>query len=391
MTDMRKHHENHGKSSHCIDVFYPLLCHNLCKGTNKCAKSQKLFGFSPTYDYLCGMKERINWIDWAKALAVCSVVFCHLPQSQEWFYYRYLQACIITIFFFLSGYLKKDRGSDSENWKKYWHGLIIPYLLWNVIFYPYWLIRYYMLNGGLPDLFHTMKPIMGALLFQHENSFCEPLNGPLWYLPAILFMHVLIDLCRKTKHQHVILISLCIIFFFLYAANKHWGILPNLTPIGIVRRLPYYYIGYVMGQKQLFRNIHKWRDLTCGLICFIVSLLLFEWHLNEENLFIHVALFYPINIGFLFGVLYGCKVIDCLKSNIIVNISIGTLVIIGFHTVIIGIVNFALSHFSLFTFHFSPQCGYQWYEALPVSLIIVALLYPILLWGKKHLPILLGR
>ena len=146
-----------------------------------------------------------------------------------------------------------------------------------------------------------------------------------------------------------------------------------------------------MGQKQLFRNIHKWRDLTCGLICFIVSLLLFEWHLNEENLFIHVALFYPINIGFLFGVLYGCKVIDHLKSNTIVNISIGTLVIIGFHTVIIGIVNFVLSHFSLFTFHFSPQYGYQWYEALPVSLIIVAILYPILLWGKKHLPILLGR
>ena len=36
--------------------------------------------------YFCSMKERINWIDWAKALAVCSVVFCHLPQSQEWFY-----------------------------------------------------------------------------------------------------------------------------------------------------------------------------------------------------------------------------------------------------------------------------------------------------------------
>ena len=146
-----------------------------------------------------------------------------------------------------------------------------------------------------------------------------------------------------------------------------------------------------MGQKQLFRKIHKWRDLTCGLICFIVSLLLFEWHLNEENLFIHVALFYPINIGFIFGVLYGCKVIDHLKSNTIVNLSIGTLVIIGFHTVIIGIVNFVLSHFSLFTFHFSPQYGYQWYEALPVSLIIVAILYPILLWGKRHAPILLGR
>ena len=61
------------------------------------------------------MKERIIWIDWAKALAVCCVVFCHLPQSQDWFYYRYLQADIITIFFFISGYLKKDHGSDTSS------------------------------------------------------------------------------------------------------------------------------------------------------------------------------------------------------------------------------------------------------------------------------------
>ena len=47
------------------------------------------------------MKERINWIDWAKAIAVCSIVFCHLPQSQEWFYFRYMQATTITIFFFM--------------------------------------------------------------------------------------------------------------------------------------------------------------------------------------------------------------------------------------------------------------------------------------------------
>ena len=55
------------------------------------------------------MKARINWIDWAKAWAAATVVFCHLPQSPESFYFRYLQAVIISIFFFISGYLKRDR------------------------------------------------------------------------------------------------------------------------------------------------------------------------------------------------------------------------------------------------------------------------------------------
>lgn len=333
------------------------------------------------------MKERINWIDWGKALAVITVVFCHLPQSQEWFYYRYLQACIITIFFFFSGYLKKDRVSDQENWKKYWHGLIIPYLLYNAIIYPYWLTKYYMLHGVMPDLFQALRPIWGALLFQHENAFCEPLNGPLWYLPAILFMHILIDLCRKTKYLHTIMITICIISFFLYAGNKYYEFLPNLTPMGIFRRLPYYYLGYVMGQKLLFRGIAPKRDLLCCIGSLMVSLLLFEWHLNEEIFLLHIALFYPINIFFLFGILYGCKILDGCKYSLITNLSIGTLVIIGLHIVLISIINHALEHLR----HIEGVICYQWYEALPIALLITIILYPIILFGIRHAPILLGK
>ncbi len=391
---MRKHHENHRKSSHRIDVFYPLLCHNLCKGTNKCAKSQRLFGFSPTYDYLCGMKERINWIDWAKALAVCSVVFCHLPQSQECFYYRYLQALTMVVFFFISGYLKKDRGSDKENWRKYSQSLIIPYIIYNVIVYPYWILKYYLTNGALPDFFHAMKPILGAILFEHENSFCEPLNGPLWYLPTILMMHEIIDLCRKTKHQHWIMITLCVISFMLYAANKYWYFAPNLTPMGLMRNLPYYYIGYLFGQYHLFRDCHLKRDAIYCILCLFASILFFSWHLDaffSDQHMQHIILFYPANVGFLFGVLYGCKVLNGIRLSVVTNISIGTLVIVGLHIVAVTIVNYALSHFSLFASRFSPQYGYSWYEALLTTILIILVFYPLILFCKQKAPLLIGR
>ena len=336
------------------------------------------------------MKERINWIDWAKALAVCCVVFCHLPQSQEWFYYRYLQSVIIVIFFFISGYLKKDRGSDKENWRKYWHGLILPYLLYNAIVYPYWLAKFYLLNGGLPDLFSAMRPIFGALLFEHENAFCEPLNGPLWYLPAILIMHVIVDLCRKTEHQHLIMITICIISFVLYAANKYWYFAPSLTPMGLMRNLPYYYIGYVMGQYQLFRDVSSRRDFLSCILCLSVSILFFAWHLQAfyggQHL-LHIVLYYPVNIGFFFGVLYGCKVLNGFKFSFVTNLSIGTLVIIGLHVILVTAANLVLEHL----LHLNSTICYHWYEALPTALLIVALLYPIILWGKKHYPILIGR
>ena len=336
------------------------------------------------------MKERINWIDWAKALAVCCVVFCHLPQSQDWFYYRYLQADIITIFFFISGYLKKDHGSDKANWQKYWHSLILPYLFYNAAVYPYWLVKFYMLNGCMPDIFQAMRPIFGALLFEHENAFCEPLNGSLWYLPAILIMHIIIDLCRKTNHQHLIMITLCAISFLLYAANKYWYFAPDLTPMGLMRNLPYYYIGYVLGQRGLFKDSHTKRDIINCILCLSVSVLFFAWHLHTFRTgqhMLHIALFYLVNIGFLFGVLYGCKVLNSIKFSFVSNLSIGTLVIIGLHIVLVTMVNYIFEHL----FHVNGTICYQWYEALPTALFIVALLYPIILAAKEYAPILLGR
>ena len=376
MADMRKHPR--------IASIYSILL--VAISSAKVQKKAHTFVFFARKYYFCRMKERINWIDWGKAIAVTGIVYIHLPQSQEWFYFRYLQACVITIFFFLSGYLKKDRGSTQENWKKYWHGLILPYLLYNAIIYPYWFIKYYMLHGGMPDLFHALRPIWGTLLFQHENAFCEPLNGPLWYLPAILFMHILIDLCRKTNYLHTIMITLCIVSFFLYAANKYYMFLPNLTPMGLFRSLPFYYIGYALRQRGLYLGTNSKRDLITFIGGLSLSLLLFYWHLHESKFLLHIALFYPVIICFIFGILSGCKLLDGIKSDIITNLSIGTLVIVGLHYPIVSLVNFALEHL----FKIDDIC-YQWYEALFITLGISSLLYPVILYGKKQIPAMLGK
>ncbi len=251
----------------------------------------------------------------------------------------------------------------------------------------------------MPDLFTAVKPIIGALLFEHENAFAEPLNGPLWYLPAILIMHLIIDGCRKTRHLHLIMIGLCIVSYFLYAANKEYEFLPNLTPMGLFRRLPYYYLGYVMGLKNHGDCPHVLRKLrTQGTVpmipvillvavSFAISLLFFEWHLHENRILIHAALFYPVNIGLLFALLGFCKLLDRWRWPFITNLSIGTLVIIGLHIMPIGIVNFTADHLFGIRVHF----GYYWYEALFIATFIIALLYPIILFAQRHAPLLIGK
>ena len=159
--------------------------------------------------------------------------------------------------------------------------------------------------------------------------------------------------------------------------------------MGIFRRLPYYYIGYVMGQKQLFKAIKPSRDMVGCIFCLCISILFFHWHLmafRAGQHILHIALFYPSNIGFLFGVLYGCKLLNQCNYPVINNLSIGTLVIIGLHIVPITVTNYILE-----TLLHSNTICYHWHEAFIISIVLVGILYPIILLGKKHFSVLIGR
>ena len=112
------------------------------------------------------------------------------------------------------------------------------------------------------------------------------------------------------------------------------------------------------------------KDLATFVGGLSLSLLLFYWHLHESWFLLHIALFYPVVICFIFGVLSGCKLMDGIKSSIITNLSIGTLVIVGLHYPIVSLVNFGLEHL----LKIDSIC-YQWHEALFIALGISAFLY----------------
>ena len=336
------------------------------------------------------MRERINWVDWAKCLAVMTVVFCHLPQSQEWMYFRYLQTCIITIFFFVSGYLKRDRGSMAANWRKYWWGLIVPYALYNIVMLPYWVVRYYLKMGGWPDGAALAKPVIGALLMEHEGSWAEALNGTLWYLPALLLMHLLADLCHHTRHEHLLMTGLCLMSCVGYYLYRYYDVTPSLTPVGFIREFPFYYFGYLAVQSGLLRqSAARWRD---GLLCggfLILSVWLFYWHVDVRwQLPLHLTLFYAVNAGFLLGGIFGCKLLESIATpRWVTNLSIGTLVIIGLQWMVIGAVNYVMTQLT----GFRVDEGYTWWQALLLTLGITALLYPLIPAARQYAQVALGK
>ena len=342
-----------------IASIYSILCFAISH-----AKVQKIVGTLASFNrkcYFCIMKERINWIDWAKAFCMTVVVFCHLPQQEDTIYLQYLASVILSTFFFISGYLKKKDLTIKESAKKYGHSLLIPYIIYNTIYYPYWLIKFYIEHGSI-TWNDAIKPIIGTMLGQLNSSFSCELNGVTWFLIALFLMHILTDVLNRNKHGKTIMLILSIITMILYGANKYYHYAPYITYHGFIRCLCFFFLGNLFHQWNYLKSLNVKKDLSIGTTTLLLSLILFSWHINEDRFVLHITLYYVVNLISVFAFVYLSRSLNNIKSRIITLISIGTLLIFGTHRMIIGALDYIIEeiyHILIIT--------YNWYECIAIS------------------------
>lgn len=329
--------------------------------------------------------KRINWIDWVKAFCMTVVVFCHLPQQEDTFYLQYLASVILSSFFFVSGYLKKPILSQKESLKKYGFSLLIPYLLYNVIYYPYWLAKFYIEHGSI-SMADSLKPIIGTLLLQLNSDFSCELNGVTWFLPALFLMHWITDICHRHHYEKTIMFILTVISIILYGANKYYHFAPYITFHGFVRSLCFFFMGYLFQQADYLKSLCFRKDLSIGIVTLLLSLGFFYWHIHEDRFVLHITLFYVVNLLSVYGIIYLCRSLDCLHIRVITLISIGTMLIFGIHRMIIGMIDYGFEKCLNTT-----DILYNWYECTLLALFIELLILPLILLVIHHYPILLGK
>ena len=313
------------------------------------------------------------------------VIFCHLPQQEETFYLQYLASVILSSFFFVSGYLKKPMISQKETIKKYGYSLLIPYLIYNAIYYPYWMAKYYIEHGGI-NFTDSLKPICGTALLQLNSSFSCELNGVTWFLPALFLMHWITDICNRQKHGKTIMLILTIISIILYGANKFYHYAPFITYHGFIRCLCFFFMGNLFQQAGYLKALNLHKDLFIGTSALLLSLSLFYWHIHEGHFILHIILYYIVNSFSVFGIIYLCRGLNSIRLHFVTLISIGTMLIFGLHRILIGLIDFSIEK----TLSLS-DISYDWHKGIIITLTIEILLLPLILWAQKHYPILLGK
>lgn len=326
------------------------------------------------------LKKRINWIDWAKVIAIVFVVFGHIPQESNSFLMGYICTFHMPLFFLLSGYLASPSVDTKRNIIKHWHTLILPYFLYNLIFYPYWLTRHLLEGGNLSCFEILIKPFFGVLFLQIETPVSCTVNGVTWFLAALLVMRIILNICKKMANMKILLLT-ALMSVLLNLLVEKYAFFHNLFMNGLIRCYPFFILGYLL---KKYHVIEKTNTAINAILFLLLSVLAIYMYITIDVK--GLPTFYLLcMLGSLSVVLF-CKLLDSYTSMLLVDLSMGTIVIMGLHWIYIGTINYSME--KILSTH---NIIYNWYIAVSLSVIIVFAIYPFILLFRRYGKPLLGK
>ena len=146
--------------------------------------------------------KRIQWIDQVKGFAILTVVYGHNFPILE----KYIYSFHMPLFFFLAG-MFHPKDVNILTIKKRAKQLLIPYFIWSILLYLFWLIlgRYY----GDPTKLElsSLKNFIGVFYSQGDRVYMD-WGIPMWFLPCIFLVFCIFLLINTIEKKHITLIAI---------------------------------------------------------------------------------------------------------------------------------------------------------------------------------------
>ncbi len=331
--------------------------------------------------------QRVVWIDWLKSIAIMFVIFGHLPMWENE-NKAFICSFHMPLFFIISGYLYKPSESLKTCFQKCIYTLLIPYLLFNILFYPYWYIMN-IFKGFDVSTFNAaiIKPILGILLGQHNSTISSAVNGVTWFLIALFLTRMITEIISHQKHKTYLLIGVSILTIGTSLYLNHQLISTTFTLQSCMKLMPFFFIGIMIRKIYLFERYSKIIYLLIALSCIGIWFIAIPYDGDPYRTFTQMIAYYLVGLSGSLFVISCCRLLNSFSNQIIYIISIGNIIIFGFHWMFIGTINFVLKKF----WGIEGEIGYNLLESIGLTLFITFLLYPIILITRKYFPILMGK
>lgn len=260
--------------------------------------------------------SRIEWIDVAKGIGICMVIFAHfIPYhtssiiTESVYYVFYM--IHMPLFFFLSGYVYKVYTNNIQNTIYHFTQLIIPYYSYFILVYPI------LLTLGISNAL-TLKEITKYIWGGYSLLYTvKALLIAMWFLTCLFFTRIVYNwLQTNIKKEIYVHLFILVVLFLCYYFNvelrgyrQPFGL--HMVPFALV----IFHLGHTYRQCEA-----KIPNLFFSILGIVGIVFTIYYNLNTPE-------FYKKNTIDMFAVRLGIPVITLLCSIfaiiLIKNISIG--------------------------------------------------------------------
>ena len=251
-------------------------------------------------------KKRWLWVDIVKGVASLSIVLAHTMSWYQLESVKYLSGWEVVVFFFVAGYLirepKREQGFDTFVIKML-KRLILPYFILCFINLGLELLRLWI--AGTPGLHQIPTWLLGIV-------YCEPNQmpncTPLWFLPCLFVVRLLMELLLRQKPAaQIAIVAAALVgaeLLILFSVPRlPWNIGAALFS------LIFCYYGHLLRKFSLFEKLEaKPLPLRWGAILGMLVLGLLVIRTNGIRLRLHVLQVGNPLLAILGGVLCGTAV-----------------------------------------------------------------------------------
>jgi len=336
-------------------------------------------------------RERIEWIDFCKFIAIFYMVWGHvgMPISAD----KYIHVFHMPIFFFLSGFVFNF--SRIENFKKFLmkkiKTLLVPYFIFSIGIYYFWYIFYKIVNKPCPE--SQLNLWKGIFTY---NADISPFGAVQWFLTCLLLVEVFFYVViRITKNSKIILtfvlLTSSLLGYFCYSilnSRLYWGADIALTAV------VFYGAGYLLNniknkQIKLFIFSPTLFKIIIFLLVSVASSFLNEYvnmrTLQYGNFFLYYLSSFTSIIMYIMLGIYVCNVKTVIKSKVYRQ-----LLYIGQNTIIVLVLNnFVIQMLERFT-GYAPVIN-KIFGNLVFSILVIILMIPVALLINKYFPWIIGK
>lgn len=326
-------------------------------------------------------KVRINWIDQLKGFGIILVIYGHnLPVIEGYIYSFHMP-----LFFFIGGLFHPSQISYNIV-KKRAKQILVPYFLWSFLLFLFWFFIGSKFGDSVVLNYSSLKHFLGIFLAQGGHEYMS-WGVPMWFLPAIFLTFLCFGFIRKLKnvnHQIFVCIALISVGFLIprvFKVHIIWSIDVALVAL-FFYATSFYLKQFIINTSTVkYENLILFLLLIVHVLCslfLIVKVDMYRSIYSNEFLFLlnsSVAIFFWLLI---FKKIKKIKLLSFFGKN--------TIPVLALHLRMLTIIKlFLLVFLGLKVFNFNET------EKILLVFIQLAILYPIIIFTNKYVPILNGK